>query len=81
MYGLVELGAQLAPVGVDGVSQAFVEIHALLGIQGGTKAVGQHRHIPDDDHGAASGGNGFEPLHHLLLGQAQGGGGKNNSIL
>ena len=79
--GLVELGTQLTPVGVDGVGQAPVEGPALLGVQAGDKVLGQHRHIADDDHGTASRGDGLHPLHQLLPGQAQCGGSKNNSIL
>ena len=79
--GLVELGAQFAPVGMDGVCQRFVEGKALLGVQGGAEAMRQHRYVADDDHGAASGGDLLHPLHQLLLGKAQGGGGKDDPVL
>ena len=77
----MELGAQLAPVGVDGICQTLVKRHALLGVQGGSKAVGQHRHIADDDHGTASGGDFAQPLQQFLLREAQTGGGEDDPVL
>ena len=77
---LVELGAEQAALGVDGVDHGPVPGSALFGVEGGAEAVGQHRHISQDDHGAAPRGDLPQPLQLLFLGQAQGGGGKNNPV-
>ena len=68
---MVKLGADLAPFLVDGVGEGFVIGHALLGIERGAKAMGKHRHISQNDHGAAAGGDVPQPLYLLRLGKPQ----------
>ena len=79
--GLVELGAEEAALPVDGVGQGAVEGPALLRVEGGDKGVGQHRHVADDDHGAAPRGDPPQPGGQVLPPEAHGGGGEDHPVL
>ena len=76
---LVKLGADEAALLVDQAAQGLVVGKALAAVKG-HGAVTAHGHVADDDHGAAAGGNGPDFLPVLLLGEAQGGGGKDDAV-
>jgi len=78
--GLVELGADHAAVAVGGVDESLVVGGALFGEEVGAEAVPAHRHIAQDDHGAAAGGDGLQFGRLLLFGEAQGGGGEDDPV-
>ena len=76
----MKLCAELASLPVDGICQGLVKGKAFLGIERGAEAVREHRHIADDDHGAASCGDSAQAFHLLLLGKAQTGGSKDDAV-
>ena len=79
--GLVELGADLAAVFVGSLADLLIEGKALFVKQGLLKPALGHRHVADDDHGAATLG---QPLHLrqiFLVRKAEGGGSKDDAVL
>ena len=78
--GLVELGADQAAVAVSGVDEPLVVGGAFFGEEIGAEAVRAHRHIADDDHGTAAGGDGFQFGYLFLLREAQSGGGEDDPV-
>ena len=78
--GLVELGTGHAAVAVDGVDEPLVVGCAFFREEVGAKTVLAHRHVADDNHGAAAGSDGFQFGRLLFLRKAQSGGGKDDPV-
>ena len=79
--GLVELGADLAAVLVGSLADLLIEGKALFVKQRLFEPALGHRHVADDDHGAAALG---QPLHLrqiFLVRKAEGGGSKDDAVL
>ena len=79
--GLVELGADLTAVFVGSLADLLIEGKALFVKQRLLEPALGHRHVADDDHGAAALG---QPLHLcqiFLVRKAEGGGGKDDAVL
>ena len=67
----MELGADLTAVFVGSLADLLIEGKALFVKQGLLKPALGHRHVADDDHGAAAGGDVPQPLYLLRLGKPQ----------
>ena len=58
----MELRAQAASFLMDSVGQGVLPFKTFPGVQGGAEAMGEYRYIANDDHGAASCGDLFQPF-------------------
>ena len=78
--GLVQLGANLAVCIMGNFRQLLVEGKALVVKQGLFKFALAHRHVTNNNQGAATLGNGTDFCKIILVRQAKGGRRKNNAV-
>ena len=76
----MQLGTDQATLLVDGAGEPGIPGKFLFGIERRPESVFAHRHISDDDHGAAAPGNGPQTLQLLLLGKSQSSGRKDHPV-
>ena len=77
---LVQLGTEHTVVPVGDLRQTLIGFKSVFGKQRQAHMAFVYRHIADDDHGAAAGGNGLHFVKVLLSPQAHGRGGENDSV-